>query len=206
MCAGSTRPAVHPVSNPECLITAAAANARLTWQGKRVEIHLQARRFRCRNNACDRKIFAERLPDLAGPKARETTRLCEIVGLVGYVPGGLPGERLLHRLGIVRSDDTVLRRVKSRGCGTSQPKVRVLGVNDWAWRKRQRYGTMLMDLELLHVIDLLPVRSAAKFRTLARPTPGGRGDHSRSVRFVCRWRAAGCAFRGSNHRPLPSGF
>jgi transposase len=45
----------------------------LPWQGKRVEIHLQARRFRCRNNACDRKIFAERLPDLAGPKARETT-------------------------------------------------------------------------------------------------------------------------------------
>jgi len=135
----------------------------LPWQGKRVEIHLQARRFRCRNNACDRKIFAERLPDLAGPKARETTRLCEIVGLVGDALGGLPGERLLHRLGIVRSDDTVLRRVKSRGRGTSQPKVRVLGVDDWAWRKRQRYGTMLMDLERLHVIDLLPVRSAESF-------------------------------------------
>jgi hypothetical protein len=53
----------------------------LPWQGKRVEIHLQARRFRCRNNACDRKIFAETMPDLAGPKARETTRLCEIVGV-----------------------------------------------------------------------------------------------------------------------------
>jgi hypothetical protein len=135
----------------------------LPWQGKRVEIHLQARRFRCRNNTCDRKIFAESLPELAGPKARETTRLCEIVGLVGYALGGLPGERLLHRLGIVRSDDTVLRRVKSRGRGTSQPKVRVLGVDDWAWRKRQRYGTMLMDPERLHVIDLLPVRSVESF-------------------------------------------
>ena len=41
--------------------------------------------------------------------------------------------------------------------------MRVLGVDDWAWRKRQRYGTMLMDLERLHVIDLLPVRSAESF-------------------------------------------
>ena len=39
-------------------------------------------------------------------------RLCEIVGLVGYALGGLPGERLLDRLGIKSSDDTVLRRVK----------------------------------------------------------------------------------------------
>jgi transposase len=39
----------------------------------------------------------------------------------------------------------------------------VLGVDDWAWRKRQRYGTMLMDLERRRVIDLLPVRSAPSF-------------------------------------------
>jgi transposase len=57
----------------------------------------------------------------------------------------------------------VLRRVKSRGRGTSEPTVRVLGIDDWAWRKLQRYGTMLMDLERLHVIDLLPVRSAESF-------------------------------------------
>jgi transposase len=41
--------------------------------------------------------------------------------------------------------------------------VRVLAVDDWAWRKQQRYGTMLMDLEGRRVVDLLPVRSAASF-------------------------------------------
>ena len=90
-------------------------------------------------------------------------RLCEIVGLVGYALGGLPGERLLNRLGIRSSDDTVLRRVKARRRGTIQPAVRVLSVDDWAWRKKQRYGTMLMDLERSQVIDLLPERSADSF-------------------------------------------
>jgi transposase len=36
----------------------------------------------------------------------------------------------------------------------------VLSVDAWAWRKKQRYGTMLLDLERSQVIDLLPVRSA----------------------------------------------
>jgi hypothetical protein len=72
--------------------------------------------------------------------ARLYHRLCEIVGLVGYALGGLPGERLLNRLGITSSDDTVLRRVKARRRGAIQPAVRVLSVDDWAWRKKQRYG------------------------------------------------------------------
>jgi hypothetical protein len=91
-----------------------------------VKIHLQTRRFRCPNKECARKIIAESLPVVAARQARETMRLCEIVGLVGYALGGLPGERLLNRLGIKSGDDTVLRRVKGRRRGSIQPAVRVL--------------------------------------------------------------------------------
>lgn len=85
------------------------------------------------------------------------------MGLVGYALGGLPATRLLERLGITSSPDTVLRRIKAPSCKRKQPEVRVLGVDDWAWRKGLRYGTMLMNMEQRKVIDLLPDRSTESF-------------------------------------------
>ena len=133
----------------------------LPWQGLSVRIRLKARRFRCRNPACGRKVFVERLPEVALPHARQTHRLADIVRLIGFVVGGLPGSRLLARLAIETSDDTVLRRVKMRPLshGIDEP-IRSLGVDDWAWRKGQDYGTILVDLERHRVVDLLPGRSA----------------------------------------------
>jgi hypothetical protein len=143
----------------------------LPWQGRCVQLLFQARRLRYRNSACARKVFAERVPVVAFPRARETTRLRDIVGLVGYAMGGLQGARLLNRLGIPGSDDLVLRRIKAKAA-KEERTVRVLGVDDWAWSKGLRYGTMLMDLENGRVIDLLPVRSAESFASWLAAHPG----------------------------------
>jgi transposase len=91
---------------------------------------------------------------------------------VGYVLGGLPGSSLLQQMGMIASRDTILRRVKTTSGRPQEGKLRVLGVDDWAWRKQQRYGTMLMDLERRRVVDLLPVRSAASFAEWLRQHPG----------------------------------
>jgi transposase len=109
---------------------------------------------------------------LADSRARVTGRQKQIVRLVGYALGGSPGSRLLQRLGIAASTDTVLRRVtRNTAPPPDQGKVRVLGVDDWAWRKQQKYGTMLMDLERGRVIDLLPIRSAESFAAWLRSHP-----------------------------------
>jgi hypothetical protein len=82
------------------------------------------------------------------------------------------GARLLQQMGTIASRDTIVRRVKTTSGHPEKGKVRVLGVDDWAWRKQQRYGTMLMDLEQRRVVDLLPVRSATSFAQWLRLHPG----------------------------------
>jgi transposase len=100
----------------------------LPWQGQRVEIRVKTRRFRCRNRHCRRQIFAERLPGVATRRARETDRLTQNLRLVGYLLGGRPGSRLLERLGMKASRDTVLRRIKQGSAPRTQtPRCVSLG-------------------------------------------------------------------------------
>jgi hypothetical protein len=106
----------------------------LPWYGRRVQLHLRSRRFFCRASECPRKIFAERLPDLAEAYARTTTRLCEAHRQIGFALGGEPGSRLTCRLAMPTSPDTLLRRIRSTTLPET-PVPHVLGIDDWAFRK-----------------------------------------------------------------------
>jgi transposase len=132
----------------------------LPVQGSPVTLHLQVGRWRCGNDRCPRKIFTERIPELALPWARRTERLRDVVRLIGHGLGGRPGERWLSRLAMPVSDDTILRAVKRVDVDTGAVRLRVVGVDDWAWKKGQTCGTILVDLERRGVVDLLPGRSA----------------------------------------------
>jgi transposase len=131
----------------------------LPWHGIAVLVKWKARRFRCRNPECCRKVFAERLPAVAARHGRETSRCCETLQLLGYMLGGEAAGRLADRLGLQTSPDTILRRVKHRELPEAG-SLAVVGVDEWAWRKRHRYGTILVDLEKHRLVDVLPKQSA----------------------------------------------
>ena len=119
---------------------------------------MHVRRFFCKKRTCAQKIFVERLPALCHPHAQRTKQLQEALCRLGLRGGGQAGADTASELGISGSRDTILRLLRQ-----SQPSARaephVIGLDDWAWKRRLRYGTLICDLERGLPIDLLADRS-----------------------------------------------
>ncbi len=127
--------------------------------GRPVVLSIHVRRFVCLTASCPRRIFAERLPDLVAPYAQRSHGLTVALQDIGVAMGGGASARVAARLGMRVSPDTLLRLVRAlpnleEGC------PRIIGIDDWAWRKGRRYGSVVVDHERHRIIDLLPDRDA----------------------------------------------
>jgi len=176
------------VSCPVCKTPSSRIHSRyqrvlrdLPWHGAIVRMRLLCRRFYCRSPECSRRIFTERIPKVVRRYGRFTERSRQVLSLIGYALGGESGARLAEHIGLETSADTVVRTLKSSAPEENHPPVRVIGVDDWAWRKGQHYGTILVDLERHKVVGLLPDRSAESLAQWLKNEP--------SVEVVARDRA-----------------
>lgn len=185
---------------PNCCRPSARVHSRyhrtladLPSHGRPVRITLVARRFRCATSRCTTRIFVERFPpDVTATFARRTTRLDSIVHHLGLALGGRPAASLARRLLMPVSKDTLLRTVRRRFKG-AQVKPTIIGIDDWAWKRGQRYGTIVCDLERRQIIDLLPDRGVATVEAWLKARP--------EICIISRDRGGG--YRHAAARALP---
>ena len=112
--------------------------ADLPWQGYQALLQWRSRKFFCDNPTCPQRIFTERLPLAAAPYARKTPRATTLLRNLGFACGGQSGARLARQLGLPVGPETLLRLVRN----TPLPSLitpRVLGVDDWAFRRGRRH-------------------------------------------------------------------
>jgi transposase len=172
---------------PRCAVSSSSIHSRyqrhltdLPWGTRAVYLQLTVRKFLCRNPTCARRIFTERLPDLVTSYGRHTHRLASVLRAIGLALGGNPGARLATRLRLPTSPSTLLRLVRWAPIPPT-PALQAVGVDEWAWRRGHRYGTILVDLASHQVVDLLPDRSATTVAAWLAQHP--------TIAVVCRDRS-----------------
>ena len=119
--------------------------------------------------------------------------LCATDGSSGRV-GGRPAERLMRRLGVPQGDDRILRNLRRHRALPGEP-LRVVGIDDWSLAEGNQYGTIVVDLERLKIVDVLHDRSAKTMAAWLAEYP--------TVEIVSRDRRRARLFRNPRLRPSP---
>jgi len=174
----------------------------LPLSGRIVQLLVVARRFRCDAVLCGRQIVTERFDEgVLAPSARRTARLDSIVHHLGLALGGRPAAGFAKRLMLPVSKDTLLRVVRRRSRPPADP-LRIIGIDDWAWRRNHRYASIICNLERRRVVTLLPDREPATAQAwlaahptiaiVARDRGGGYGEAAakalpHAVQVADRW-------------------
>jgi transposase len=131
----------------------------LPSSGRKLRLILRVHRFRCANGACTHKTFAERIPQVVPVYGHRTTRLTAVLHAIVFELSAEAGARVSHHLNMPICGDTLLKILRETSI-SPVPTVRILGVDDWAFKKGRTYGTLLVDLEYHRPVDLLPDRTA----------------------------------------------
>lgn len=187
---------------PDCGIPSTSFHSRyhrtlsdLPVSGSMVRLRLSVRRFRCTHTPCSRRTFSEPLAPPVGRRYGRRVGRCEaLVRAVAIALGGRPGARMLARLAVPWSRDTMLR-VLRRNDPSAVPAApaRVVGIDDFAWRRGHSYGSIVVDLERREVIDLLPDRQRDTVIAWLRQNP--------QVEIICRDRGPGYGAAASEAAP-----
>lgn len=161
----------------------------LPIDGKRVTIHLIVRKYRCRNPGCGRRIFAEQLPGMTEERSRRTVKARTFLESLLLEVSSVKGAYLTRIAGMPNSPSTCLRLVNRISVMLADPsRIKRICIDDFAYRKGQNYGTMIIDADTHEVLELFRGRSAevaanalAKYTGLKEASRDRAGGYARAL-------------------------
>ncbi|QHC23219.1 ISL3 family transposase [Streptomyces sp. GS7] len=147
---------------------------------RRVTIRLRVRRFFCDRPSCSRRTFVEQVGGLTERYRRSSIGMTGWLWSIAVELGGRPAARLCRKLRMAAGRTRLLKLLTSPPVPDRAP--RVLGVDEFAFRKGCTYGTVLVDVEASRVVDVLPDRTSETFAAWLKDHPGAE--------IICRDRAS----------------
>lgn len=152
---------------PLCGATSTVKHSRYTRKiadgslnGISKEILLIVRKFKCNNGGCSQKIFTERL-DFVSSYGRKSNKIIEFITLLALTTSAEKVSKIMNKLGINISNHTVLRIISNLPINQSinADDAINIGIDDFALKKGNRYGTIICNLDTKEIIDVLPSRT-----------------------------------------------
>ena len=157
---------------------------------KSTNIQMKTRKFRCKNSSCNRKVFSEQNSHVVR-YSRRTDRVSKLLNRLSIELTGKQGSQLTALL-LMSVSASTLTRIALRQPLPEIKQPRVLGVDDWAYRKGVSYGTILIDMETSRPIDILPSREKkelenwlTKYPDVEIVTRDRASSYSSAINEVC---------------------
>ena len=154
--------------------------------GKTVMLEITAHEYNCTNNECTTSTITDDFNGFLNSYSRMTERCADFICTLALETSCEGCARICQKLGIHISGDTVIRLLLKRYEALPDPVVsNVIGVDDFAYKKRHTYGTIIVDEKTHKPITLLDGRDGSSLHNWLK--------HNKQVKVVTRDRASAYA-------------
>jgi|LFRM01.1.fsa_nt_gb transposase len=130
----------------------------LPIHGKRMNIRLLARKFRCRNLKCRQIVFSEQPSEIAERYSRKTIVAKSKLQAILIEMSATKGAVIVSSMGLSQSASTCLRLIKSIEIKVDKASIKHICIDDFAYRKGTKYGTIIIDADTRKTIALISSR------------------------------------------------
>lgn len=154
--------------------------------GKSVQLEICAHEYECVNADCEVTSVAETFNGFLNTYSRMTERCADFISTLALETSCEGCARICRTLGIKTSGDTVIRLLLKRYESLPRPEMGdVIGVDDFAYKKRHTYGTIIVNEKTHEPITLLDGRNGDTLREWLK--------NNKNVKVVTRDRASAYA-------------